>query len=522
MYDREGEIQKGKIRDPWKPLRELTNNLLPHLSFARIDTSNRTQVRCLWNVHTKNTEVDLDDLSSGEKSIIQMFYPLVEKQIKAILREVRGNQQTEERAEMCVLIDEPELHLHPNLQMKVFDYLRKLVADGDIQFILATHSPTVVEYSTFDELFLLRPVELIEAGENQLVQLATDEERLRVLRDVFGTTSNVTALQTVVVVEGVSDQEATKSVADRKLYRALHPGFDKVTLIAGGGKGECIKLRGTLAKAISAFSSKVQAFALLDRDLSPVPTADGVHLLPVAMIENLLLDPNSIWEALQSVLEKTPFSTVEDIAAAIDSLLDTTEQDEVERRALGTLGIAVFRPKAPVAEIVAQLGTYIRSIQDQYAEAKAITALQEGNAAISKLKSEQKRRELFHGKEILHRFFKQHLHSSGMAKGIFLYESARHAKETREMLLTRWTALLEPKVPVIPSRRRRSRRGGCRAAALPNRHDQSQTQDDAHGGRRSSSLFWSPLGCSVCVIAAVVFPPAFFDRPEAQNNAHIS
>src|SRR6266545_4132843 len=77
-FDRDGEIRKDAIRDAWKPLRELATNLLPHLTFHGIDASNPMGVRCLFRVHGAETLVDLDDLSSGEKSILQMFYPIVE------------------------------------------------------------------------------------------------------------------------------------------------------------------------------------------------------------------------------------------------------------------------------------------------------------------------------------------------------------------------------------------------------------------------------------------------------------
>jgi hypothetical protein len=293
-FDRDDHILRESIRDPWKPLKDLTHNLLPHLTFARIDTSDRDAVKCLWQVHGTETFVDFDDLSSGEKSIVQMFYPLVEHEINARLRDIQTGGQEETRSEICVMIDEPELHLHPNLQVKVLDYLRLLTTRDNIQVILATHSPTIVEYASFEELFLLRPIELVTLGENQLVQVADDEERLRFLRDVFGTTANLTAMQPIVIVEGIDETDAKKSVSDRKLYRALHPGFDGVTLISGGGKGESKALLRVLDEALKVFSSQLDAVALLDRDTTLRADDEKVHLLPVSMIENFLLDPDSI------------------------------------------------------------------------------------------------------------------------------------------------------------------------------------------------------------------------------------
>lgn len=115
--------------DVWQPLREMTENLLPHLHFERIDTTNRTNIQCLWNVHAKNIQVDMDDLSSGEKAIIQLFFPLIESRVQALINKSRDADSSRDVAgPICVLMDEPELHLHPNLQGKVLDYLRRLAS----------------------------------------------------------------------------------------------------------------------------------------------------------------------------------------------------------------------------------------------------------------------------------------------------------------------------------------------------------------------------------------------------------
>jgi energy-coupling factor transporter ATP-binding protein EcfA2 len=114
-YDKYGSIDSG-LPDVWQPLRDLTTHLLPHLEFHGIDTSQKSNVTCLWNVHRGNTTVDLDDLSSGEKSIIQLFYPLIEYRVKALLDQVRGSTATSHNdasatrvTDAAVLIDEPEL-----------------------------------------------------------------------------------------------------------------------------------------------------------------------------------------------------------------------------------------------------------------------------------------------------------------------------------------------------------------------------------------------------------------------------
>jgi hypothetical protein len=167
-YDQQKEIPKDSLPDVWGPLRELAQNLLPHLEFEKIDTTNKEQVQCLWSVRGSETPIDIDDLSSGEKSIIQLFFPLVEHRVRAILQKLKGDEGTPVQTALCALIDEPELHLHPNLQTKILDYLRTLSSRENAQFIIATHSPTIVENANSDELYLLRPAELVTPDENQL------------------------------------------------------------------------------------------------------------------------------------------------------------------------------------------------------------------------------------------------------------------------------------------------------------------------------------------------------------------
>ena len=76
--------------DIWLPLKEMTENLLPHLYFDKIDVSDRDRIECLWNVHEKNIKVDIDDLSSGEKAIIHLFFPLIEHRIQSLIEISKG------------------------------------------------------------------------------------------------------------------------------------------------------------------------------------------------------------------------------------------------------------------------------------------------------------------------------------------------------------------------------------------------------------------------------------------------
>lgn len=433
-YDKDNGVPFGSVTDPWAPLRTLTRSLLPHLTFDRIDTTNRGQVQCLWSVHGLDSRVDLDDLSSGEKSIIQMFYPLLEREIRHLLAQIGAGVEPGARPELCVLIDEPELHLHPNLQLKVLDYLRVLTTGTTTQVIVATHSPTMVEYASFEELYLLRPIELVPAGDNQLVRVASDDERLRVLRDVFGNTMNLTAMQSVLVVEGINESGAKSTVPDRKLYRALHSGFDAVTVIPGGGKSECKALVRAVNENLAVFSPSLRAIALLDRDVDVSAEDPLIHLLPVAMIENFLLDPDAIWETKQSVVERTPFKTVDDVAAAIDCVLTDLEADEAGRRAGAALGSAHFYPSLPASDIPAKAAAFVRQVDGRYSDESVGRALQLALERVRQFKAANRRREEFHGKSVLGEFYRRYIAASGMPKIVFAFEAARHSRRRKSVV----------------------------------------------------------------------------------------
>jgi len=51
-----------------------------------------------------------------------------------------------------MILDEPELHIHPNLQQKVLELIQEAIPDLKMQFIIATHSPVFVNEQTIDSL----------------------------------------------------------------------------------------------------------------------------------------------------------------------------------------------------------------------------------------------------------------------------------------------------------------------------------------------------------------------------------
>lgn len=91
---------------------------------------------------------DFNNLSPGQRTLfayaILFFY-----------MELNGKSNI---SECIVIIDEPELHLHPQAQVELLDALRKLITKG--QVFIATHSMHILSHLNYDEIYMVRDGEI--------------------------------------------------------------------------------------------------------------------------------------------------------------------------------------------------------------------------------------------------------------------------------------------------------------------------------------------------------------------------
>ena len=90
-----------------------------------------------------NQQISLNNLGSGYEMIFALLYSFY-------LAQQSGKQ-------LIVLIDEPELHLHPRLQGKFVEFL--LEFSKKAQIILASHSPLLVKQLSFNEKVKISVIE---------------------------------------------------------------------------------------------------------------------------------------------------------------------------------------------------------------------------------------------------------------------------------------------------------------------------------------------------------------------------
>ena len=152
------------------------------------------------------------------------------------------------------------------------------------------------------------------------------------------------------------------------------------------------------------------------------------------MIENFLMDPEVVFEAIESVLDRTDFRTVDDVANALDQLLTDSEPREVGRRAAALLGSSRFFPPSDLAIAREEADAFIVEVQARYSDESIKLARESATRAVEEIRSKLRRREEFDGKKNLADFFGQHLHSSTLSRQVFTFYAARRARRRRTVV----------------------------------------------------------------------------------------
>lgn len=345
-------IDAAKLPDIYDSLATLTSTLLPHLSFQRIDFSNEESIQCVFQRAdvVGTDDLDLDDISSGEKAILLLFLPLVENEITRLLNALeRGGAAgapIEPAPDRVFLIDEPEQHLHPDLQGRILGYLRDEAARQNTQFIITTHSPTLVDQAFDSELYVLGFSE--KPDENQLRRVATSADRLETIRARAGNTYVITTGRSIVCVEGTGDS-STKPT-DVRLLEILCPTATRYTFVPVGGKGNVIRVVQQLRENLSEEHFGISVFGIVDRDRSQT-SVEGVAAWDVATIENLLLDAGAI-AAVTNDLRDEADATPERVASLLVETSRVQREEEIALRVMEAIGVRTVRIKGISVEEV--------------------------------------------------------------------------------------------------------------------------------------------------------------------------
>lgn len=157
-----------------------------------------------------------------------------------------------------ILLDEPDAHLHVNLQREILDYFKKKSAEKGVQFLIATHAEEFARgVDVHQILSLLKQVPTrIESTPEVLRAMAevSNEEITRLMGSPY-----------IVYVEGETDERILRAWAPQ--CGAL-PVMDKIDfkIMGGGNKQDMKKLADEHFEALKQIVPRVKRLMLFDYD----------------------------------------------------------------------------------------------------------------------------------------------------------------------------------------------------------------------------------------------------------------
>jgi predicted ATPase len=253
-------------------------------------------------VATPSGDIDIDDLSSGEKEILNIF--------------IRFHQLKPKGA--IILFDEADAHLHPDLERRYLEVLRKL-GQGN-QMLLTTHSPEMMIAAGTECLYTVLKDPPRE-GDNQLIRVTQSEHLHSVLSELMGSRGIVSFNQRIVFIEG---EDAS---ADREIYEAAYPPSKyNISFVPAGNSATVRKTAEQVNMLLTTAIGFQQYFSIVDGDIErsePDPT-QGKRLfqLPVYHVENLLLNENEILEVTRSMmLTSCPYTSSGEVEDSLKQLI---------------------------------------------------------------------------------------------------------------------------------------------------------------------------------------------------------
>lgn len=224
--------------DPLLPYESLLNELFPHYKFADND---ETVPSNLFVEIPSGEVITFNDLSSGEKEVffILSFF-------------IRHNVEN-----AIIVIDEPELHLHPELSRLLIRNMKSIRSGNQIW--VATHNSEIIDEAGRDKvIYVARDLTTRKA---KFIAGEHEQEAIAQLKDMFGFSGYIGVAKNLVFLEGDNSSQ------DRKFYSTLFPGSSSnFKLIPSNSSDNLSRINSAILSIVEANLGWMNFFLIRDRD----------------------------------------------------------------------------------------------------------------------------------------------------------------------------------------------------------------------------------------------------------------
>lgn len=266
--------------NPLDKYKKIFSDLLPGKKLLDIDPATPREFR--YN-DEQGQILNFSTLSSGEQEVIKVLFDVARKEIK----------------HSVIIVDEPELHLHPTLTFKLIEAL-KSIGEHTNQFIFLTHSADLIStyYSTGNVYF----IDAVQSGSNQAHRLSDLNHSHSEVVNLIGQNLGLFAVgKKLVFVEGQN------SSTDRLTYHNIAQNIDKELKITPIGSVLNLMTLNKIEEQIRNSIFGIDIYMIRDRDgltdeqISDIEKSGRVKCLQRRHIENYLLDSEILYKVAEQL-----------------------------------------------------------------------------------------------------------------------------------------------------------------------------------------------------------------------------
>ena len=136
----------------------------------------------------------------------------------------------ESESYIMLTMEEPEAHLHPQAQQKLYSQLCKFTG----QKIISTHSPSIVAQADLNDLIHFEKIDGKTQAYSFDASVYTSEEKSRIRREVISSHGELLFAKAIVLCEGVTEEQALPIYFQEKY--GIEPTFCGISIIGIGGQ----------------------------------------------------------------------------------------------------------------------------------------------------------------------------------------------------------------------------------------------------------------------------------------------
>lgn len=219
--------QTGEKHELEKEVQEFNDNLISKNTISVPNKLiNKSMQNALGNVFAQSTKIQFAETSFEKisESLQLLFAPTIgdssEKfrelsqnslgynnliYISTILAEFEGLSNVHDQSKI-LLIEEPEAHLHPQLQIRLLKYLDEVSKNSEIQIIVTTHSPSITSAVPIDRIKVLSRNNKSEITYINIAECGIEEKSKKFLNRWLDITKSVLFFSKgVILVEGLAE-----------------------------------------------------------------------------------------------------------------------------------------------------------------------------------------------------------------------------------------------------------------------------------------------------------------------------